>query len=249
MLRFSRSTGPTIKESMVMLNRTIVSLLTVLMSATSSASVMTFGSYSHDDTTDIVVGDGLEWLQWDRTVGWSVDYATTQLDAIEGGGWQIASNAQMQSLFTNYFPTTAWDADESTTQQISTGIQLGVEAGAAWSFVQMLGDTYSAAGYSYDYGEGGVEHAAAWFGLDRDADGYVNAALVGDDYALPDGTVRNGSFVLERDRARSSAINGRVGVALVRRSMASTVPEPGVIALLGLGLAGLGLTRRKARRV
>lgn len=44
---------------------TLLILILLACSPTTFAAVITYGSYSHDTDTNIVTGDGLEWLRWD----------------------------------------------------------------------------------------------------------------------------------------------------------------------------------------
>lgn len=166
--------------------RTLLLLLPIIATP-SYAAIITNGNYTHDDTTDIVVGDGLEWLQWDRTVGLSWNQADALRDTIEGGGWQIASNTQMASLFNNFSFGLTFDTSEDTNQFVSTPIELGVEVGTDITFISMFGDTFAAAGATFNFGEGGFSAASAIYGQDSDGDGYINTAVVFDDFAFQNG--------------------------------------------------------------
>ncbi len=66
------------------------------------AAVITYGSYSLDTGTNIVTGDGLEWLQWDDTIGESIDSIQSVLNIIEGGNWTIAPTLRDAELFYDF---------------------------------------------------------------------------------------------------------------------------------------------------
>lgn len=218
----------------------------VVFTQTSSAAIITSSGYTHDDTTDIVVGGGLEWLQWDRTVGLSINDANALLDTIEGGGWAIASNQQMADLFNAFEFGLVFDSDENTYQFTSTGIQAGTESGTDLVFISMFGDTYAAAGLSNNFGEGGFQASIALFGNDPDNDNLFNLAQVDDDYAYSTGTIKDGTVRLYDDRWQGDFSLPEYGVALVRPL--SAVPEPTLLMLFAAGLLGVGIVRREFRR-
>ncbi len=223
----------------------VIAALCLPSSAVHSA-IITYGSYSHDTNTDIVVGDGLEWLQWDRTIGKSWLEASTLKNTIEGGGWEIASNAQIATLFNNFnfgFGVT-FDSDENTTQSVSTGIQTdGLSSDPSESdvlFVNMFGHTMSNITSSMFPGS---MFSGAWFGLDADNDLQINQAFVRDDYSHT-GISRPGEVTMKSDSYSQVIGHYNYGVALVRDAT-SSVPEPSILVLMAIGLIGFGFTRRR----
>ncbi len=229
---------------------TLLTLLLLASSTTTFAAVITYGSYTHDTDTNIVIGDGLEWLQWDVTVGESIDSIQSSLNTLEGGGWTVASNVQMANLFNNFDFGLTFDDDENTGQFATTGIQYGTETGADVAFVSMFGDTNAAGGNtSVDYGEGGYHPSSAYFGHDIDGDLQINMALVYDDYGLPRGGFTGGRAYLTNDLYYMSNAIATKGIALVRSDTSiPTVAEPSAIALMGLGILGLGAFRRNKKK-
>lgn len=218
--------------------------LTALAVSSANAAIISYGGYSHDGTTDIVTGGGLEWLQWDRTVGMSIDDATGVLNTIEGGGWSIAGNTEMASLFNAFDFGLTFDTLENTYQNASTGVELEVEVGTDLLFISMFGDTVIAAGSQFDYGEGGFQASSAIFGEDADGDGLRNKAWVFDDYTKENGEVTAGAAGITQDFVSGGGYAPPSGIALVRPSQV-VVPEPSLLALLAVGSAGLGFARRK----
>jgi hypothetical protein len=216
---------------------TICALL--LSSFTANASIISYAGYTHDTDTDIVVGGGLEWLQWDLTVGQSIE---TALINYASDGWGLASNIQTSALFNAFDFGSTFDSDESTTQGFNTGTDLGTEDSANHAFITMFGDTYNPLGSITDYGEGGYDYSGAYFGTDLNANGLYNTAFIWDDYTQPNGMVHPGRAVLRADEFGAGSNWSNYGVALVRPA---TVPEPAPLVLLLTGLVGVIVARKR----
>jgi len=210
--------------------------------------MITYGSYSHDTSTDIIVGGGLEWLQWDRTIGLSWLEANALKDTIEGGGWEIASNAQMATLLNNFnFGIgVTFDTDENTSQSVSTGIQTdGISSDPSESdviFVNMFGHTQSESTSSMFQGS---LFSGAWFGQDPDDDFLINQAFVWDDYSHT-GISRTGEATMRNDWVDRGVGHYNYGVALVRPAAASTIPLPATAWLFLSGLLGVAGLKHRA---
>lgn len=56
--------------------------------------------YDLDESTNIVTGGGLEWLQWDETVGMTVGQAITEYGV---DGWRLATSTEMSNLLNSFF--------------------------------------------------------------------------------------------------------------------------------------------------
>lgn len=220
----------------------LFSLTVLLASSLAESAIITnaSGTYSHDTNTDIVVGNGLEWLQWDRTVGLSWNDANAILGTIEGGGWAIATNVQMASLFNSFDFGMTFDSDENTSEEANTGFELGSEVGDDLAFLNMFGDTGLTTIDCLECGEGGFHVSAALFGQDVDEDGLINRAFVYDDYyEYWSGYPVPGKASIDYDSLPKGYQLEYAGIALVR----AAVPAPSTIALLGIGFAGLGIAR------
>ena len=216
----------------------LFSLLFITFSS-SHAAIIEYGSYKHDTDTDIVVGNGLEWLQWDRTVGMSMNDVIPLLDTLEGGGWQIASNTQMASLFNNFNFGFIWDSNEQTDQIVSNGFGSGWKLGTEpyFSFVSMFGDTYAS---------DGTEGSYAFFGEDLNKDGWINQAYV---EASPSNSCGNhyldANARMSGELRKPASTHYCYGVALTRSLV--SVPEPSIFALMLTGIFGLGIARRRMK--
>lgn len=226
----------------------LIFCLTVLLaSSLANSAIITNanGTYSHDTNTDIVVGNGLQWLQWDRTIGMTWNDANAILDTIEGGGWAIATNVQMASLFNSFDFGITFDSDENTRQEANTGFELGSEVGDDLAFLNMFGDTGLTTIDCFECAEGGFHVSAALFGQDIDGDGLINRAFVYDDYyEYWTGYPVPGKASIDYDFQPKDYQIEYAGVALVR----AAVPEPSTIALMAIGLAGLSIARRRRQQ-
>ena len=230
-------------------SRTLLSIgLGISIFSTANASIITHSGYTHDTTTEIVTGGGLEWLQWDFTKG-NISKALNGIaNTYSGGGWTLASNVQMAALF-NGFGLGSLGTDENQIYSVNSGHDFGTSANDP----EHLFSTFfgvSRGGNSRDSIINGIETdgltvTSAFFGSDVDGDGLYNVASVQDDWIHWRG-VRDGysQFLWDSNTgAGVDSLNTVNGVALVR-SVAS-VPEPSIITLFGLGLVGLGFARRR----
>lgn len=227
---------------MTVLRNTFISLCMYFsFTGVSPAAIIDHGDYLTDTAT------GLDWLDVTETVNMSFDTITGMLGA--GGaysGWRYATGDEFNTLVGNY-----------TGVPITAGFYGMViqEPDRIDGLVAMLGSTIDAAylashgmtwdayygyaeGAGLDYTSGFIADAAypdmAWYATLYDADVYESSLDADYSWAHYDEPVPT---YLDMDS---------VGSYLVRPAI--TVPEPGVIGLLALGLVGLVATRRRIHR-
>lgn len=217
-----------------MFKKFIYTISFFLFSSSSFAGLITYNNYTLNEDTNIIRGNNLEWLQWDETHLMSVDSA---LAAYSSDGWQLASNQQMSNLFNtfNLASNNLWDADENTSQTITTPYLSGdnVSTDPELKFLALFGITRSLDSGWWDL----IKETGAIFGNDSDGDNLYNLASVTDDYEVPPFMrQRENSVSLKNDIFTSNTSGGIYGVALVRTV---DVPEPSSLAVFSFALIGL----------
>ena len=180
--------------------------------------------------------------------------------SFSGGGWRVASNADMAALFNDFFTTITWDADENTTLSSSPFTSYGDGIDQSYEFGTLFGWTewdssvrpYDGVDFTAQY-DATLNSTFATFGNDPDNDVWYNLAHVKSEstfsrpYSAQVITTSEWAQMYDDILPFNFSTSYNFGVALIRDLSATPVSEPSTLALLGLGLAGLGVVRRKSK--
>jgi len=189
----------------------------IILSLSSQASTVSFNGYTLDTNNNIVTGGGLRWLQWDETVGLSVNEALAN-----NNDWRVATDSEMNALMSD-FGLTFGEIYQSN--QDSSNIT---------AFIDLFGETSPGEIPSFDR-----DSSAIYQGTETDI---YSALTVGSNY-LENNPYPLGSSSLNglQNFIYSQESFSVFGVALV-----SPVPVPAAAWLFSSALVGLAGVKRKS---
>lgn len=181
---------------------------------------------------------GLEWLDLTASVGLSIDDVFAGAGGFIDNGWSIARGTQVDELFYN-----AGATDLGVFNTL-----LGTQDNEAYELlIQTLGFTDSYINSQYpEWGElkSGI---GLTYNVEPQCSGCPGLGLVSSPFYLrqdPSAVTITGSGYWGWDADLTTAHSfDNTGIYLIRR----TAPEPGMLGLLVIGLAGMGLVRRRKR--
>lgn len=212
-----------------------LALAITLLSPFSANAAIIDGTTVHTTSDGSIVNlSGLDWLTWDVTDGISRQAIENGYGGLFADGWRYASIGEYSAMMSTVFDYHA-------------GWHPSNQYGSEWLYNNLYGaNSDAAATFNND-------RFNNFYGADLEC-GLSDRTCVGH-YGFRDDDGLGGADSHSQGWMRASRFNGGSNwddsvvyhydaSALVR----GTVPEPSVLALMGLGIFGIGLSRRKLKK-
>lgn len=235
-----------VKESLIVTSFLVASMAT-------QASVIEYNGFSRDVSSNIVTGNGLEWLMWDVNKGKSI---TEALDEYSHAGWMLATDTQINSLFNKFqFGKSDWSTAVNTNIRYSYPRSEG-DVTPHEEFLELFGVTQftsctTLSLYCNVLSTDPQSSTYVLYSAAKNAEKPYRNAWVSSPYTWISGgtmTYKDGGWAALSEHIHTNPYVSfpDQSVALVRTQTNSpaSVSLPATFGLLGLGLIALGYRRR-----
>ncbi len=222
--------------------KTLVGIAALFYSLTSISAIISHNGFDLDTDTNVVTGNGLEWLQWDVTIGESIDQA---IFARSIDGWRSATTLEMAALLNSSNFGLTFDGSTNVTQTVTSPWTLS-EISIHNDFISLFGITFLDV---FDINDPFTFSGALSAGPVTIAGQTIFRIAVNDDFSHPLGGKVDHRVIFDSLFEELSYSNNQYGVALVRdpsETEADPVPLPPSLALVSLGLLILSYRRKKS---
>jgi len=235
------------------LSAAFISVMILTTSFSASASLIEYNDYTLNEITNVVSSNDLEWLQWDETLGLSIDEALAV-----NQGWRLATRTEMNSLFNDMLSTSLFTGTSNVIDRHTWGF----DDTNYLLFLEMIGSVNTAFNSSCeDDFEISCRYSILSFDsikvlFDSELDnytglGYLRQAYQQDNFeCIVDqgcellSTDTNGAYgYLQYASISPNTYEPNGGVALVRAIY--DVPEPSTLVIFMLGVVVLASRRFK----
>jgi hypothetical protein len=206
----------------------------LFFSPISFADLIIHNDYTLNTNTNIVTHENTQWLQWDATLGLTIEQALAN-----NSGWRLANSIDLRDLYLDFFPDNSWKlVNTPNTDQFI--IANGLNQDIFENFTELFGETSGIA--ENTRGNNGVttngyKQSSAVYGLVNYVDdNYFKIANVSDDWTFD---WDSGGQYLKVGAASAQGYGylysgySTTGVALIRTTV---VPAPSIISILLLSL-------------
>jgi hypothetical protein len=222
--------------------KVFVGVAAILYSLTATSTIISHNGFDLDTDTNIVKGNDLEWLQWDETIGESIEQSIL---ARSIDGWRSATTFEMAALLNSFNFGVTFDGSTNVTQTLISPWTLS-EISIHNNFISLFGITNSDA---FDINDPLTFSGALSSGPLTIGGQTIFRGGIKDDFYHPLGGMVDHRVAFDSLFEELSYSDNQYGIALVRapsEKEVNPVPSPPTLTIFILGLLFLSYRRKKS---